>query len=173
VTATVEASQQSLLALRSSRVLPYPADPTGAFTRFGAYDDGRLLADHTEVRTTPTAAGRGVVAAVWVEPERWPPEPGQPLALRGTIGMWGGVDAPGLERWTLEAVDGLGRRTPLAAGGAPVEEQTLATWPGAASSPRPRLVVHLVDRVGRELRAERVLDPQPPPRDGPGPRIGP
>jgi hypothetical protein len=59
VTCTVEAAGDSLLTLRHSQVHPYPADPTGAFTRFAAWDDARLLADHTTVDT----AGRSLTAA--------------------------------------------------------------------------------------------------------------
>jgi len=52
-TCTVEASNDSTIEFHESIVDPYPQDPTGDFTRFGAYDRGRLLADQTPVNTTP------------------------------------------------------------------------------------------------------------------------
>ncbi len=73
-TCTIEATQASTIELRSSSVEPYPMDPTGQYTRFGAYDDGRLFADQTTVLTTPVLAARGLIVVSYVhEPPPSPP----------------------------------------------------------------------------------------------------
>ncbi len=73
-TCTIEATQQSTIELRSSSVEPYPIDPTGVWTRFGAYDDGRLFAEQTPVLTVPALDGRGLIAVSYLhEPPQSPP----------------------------------------------------------------------------------------------------
>lgn len=171
LTCTVEAAGDSLLALRHSQVLPYPADPTGAYTRFAAWDDARLFADHTTVDTTPLAGGRGSIAVVWIDPRPWPAPAGSAVDLWGTIGIFGDAEAPGLTSWTITAVDGLGDVLPVANGAGNAEETALASWVAPASGGPPRLLVQLSDTAGRSLTAARDLSlPMPPRRSTHGPR---
>ena len=63
---------------------PYPIDPPGAGTRFGAYDRGRLLADQTPVSTTPALGGEGLIAVSYLfDPPPHPPAPGVAVELHG------------------------------------------------------------------------------------------
>ena len=172
VTCTVEAVGDSRLTFHHSAVEPYPADPTGAFTRFAAWDDALLVADHTAVGTTPAAGGAGSIAVVWVEPSPWPPTDGGAIDLWGTVALFGDRTAPALSRWWIDAIDGRGHRTPVAEGAGNVEEDTLGTWTDPVEG--SRLVITLEDANGRRLSAYRELDVAPPPRaTGPSARRHP
>ena len=76
VTGTIEATHDSTIELHDSVADPYPQDPAGSFTRFGAYDRGRLLADQTPVNTTPALGGDGVIGVTFIVN---PPSPPRPL----------------------------------------------------------------------------------------------
>jgi len=152
-TCTVEAAHDATIRLHGSVVEPYPVDPTGQWTRFGAYDRGRLLADQTPVLTRPELAGQGLIAVTFlVDPPPQPPPPGAPVTLHGTAAQYS-LDpevAPG--RWRLEAVPAHSRHPRLlASGDGNVEEGTLATWEGADPTHNYQLRLVLVDGWGRTL----------------------
>ncbi len=162
LTCTVEATDAATLALHHAAVEPYPADPGGASTRFAAWDEALLVADHTTVATTPAAGGEGTIAVVWVEPTTWPPPSGMPVELWGTIALFGDLEAPALGHWQIDAIDARGHRTGVADGHGNVEEGLLGTWNDPVRD--ARLVVTLEDTAGRRVTAFRELDAVPPPR---------
>ena len=157
-TCTIEATQESTIVLRSSSVEPYPIDPTGAYTRFGAYDDGRLFADQTAVSTRPALAGRGLIAVSYVhEPPEFPPGPGG-VALVGSIAQFSLEPEVATGSWRLEAS---GRN-----GGAPVvigersenvEDDVLGIWSDANPSWDYRLQSVITDGLGRILVGNLVV----------------
>ena len=156
-TCTIEATQESTIELHSSSVEPYPADPTGGWTRFGAYDDGRLFADQTPVLTTPALAGRGLIAVSAVrEPPPSPPVGG--VTLVGSIAQFS-LDREVAEgRWRLEASGRDGGPPVLIGGGTEyVEEDVLGTWPGADPRVDHRLQSVLTDGLGRILVGNIVV----------------
>jgi len=167
LTCTVEATDAATLSLHHTAVEPYPTDPSGAFTRFAAWDEALLVADHTTVTSTPAAGGGGTIAVVWVEPTTWPPAAGEPVELWGTVAMFGDVGAPSLAHWQIDVIDARGLRTRVAEGRGDVEQGLLGTWSDPVRG--ARLVVTLEDAAGRRVSAFRELDAVPPPRPaGPG-----
>jgi hypothetical protein len=162
LTCTVEATDDAVLQLHHSAVEPYPADLEGTVTRFAAWDDAVLVADHTTVTTSPAAGGEGVIAVVWAEPSTWPPAGDEPVQLWGTVAMFGDASAPSLAGWWIDAIDPWGRRTRVTEGSGNVEDDVLGTW--SAPVRGARLVVTLEDATGRRVSAFRELDPAPVPR---------
>jgi len=162
LTCTVESTDTASLSLHHSAVEPYPTDPEGTFTRFAAWDQALLVADHTTVTTTPAVGGGGVIAVVWVEPQAWPPSSDDPIGLWGTVAMFSDADSPTLERWWIDAIDTRGHRTRIAEGVGNVEEDALGAWDDPVRG--ARLVVTLEDTTGRRVTAFRELDATPGPR---------
>lgn len=159
VTCTVEASQESTIELHSSVVEPYDVDPTGAWTRFGAYDDGRLLADQTVVGTTPALAGRGLIAVSGIElPPAEPPGPGESVDITGSVGLYSLDPAVAEGRWRFQVSARDGRPAEvLASGTAPVENGPLGTWSDADPRLDHRLQTVLTDGLGRTLVGSLVV----------------
>ena len=135
-TCTIEATQESTIELRSSSVEPYPADPTGAWTRFGAYDDGRLFADQTPVLTTPALAGRGLIAVSYVhEPPQSPPV--------GSVTLVGSIAQFSLDPEVAAGRGGSRLRTGTAvrrssSAAEPNTSRTMSSGPGPMPNPRGR-----------------------------------
>ncbi len=156
-TCTIESSQESTIELRSSLVDPYPHDPTGAWTRFGAYDDGRLFADQTPVLTTPALGGRGLIAVTYLhEPPQSPPTVSATLV--GSAAQFSLDPEVAAGSWWLEATDRTGG-APMRIGGGEeyVEDGILGTWSGADSSLDYRLQTTLTDGLGRTLVGNLVV----------------
>jgi len=156
-TCTIEASQESTIELRSSIVEPYPIDPTGVWTRFGAYDDGRLFADQTPVLTTPALGGRGLIAVNYLhEPPQSPPAGS--VTLVGSVAQFSLDPEVAAGSWRLEATDRTGG-VPMRIGGGEeyVEDGILGTWSGADSSLDYRLQTTLTDGLGRTLVGNLVV----------------
>jgi len=152
VTCTLEASQNATLEMHHGFAKPYPIDTTGAFTRAGAYDEARLLLDHTPLTSTPVVGGQGAIGVTW-----WgdpPPgaftQPGQPIW--GTAAVFGLTDGPVLSRWRLERRSiRTGRVRLLAEGRGNFEEQVLAVVPdGLLTEPHEDRLV-LTDSWDRVL----------------------
>ena len=163
-TCTIEATQESTIELHSSIVDPYPLDPTGAFTRFGAYDDGRLLADQTPVMTTPALDGRGLIAVSYIhEPPQSPPVGG--VTLVGSIAQFSLDPDVSAGSWRFEA-SGRDGGVPVHLGGGTVyiEDDVLGTWSGANPALDYRLQATLTDGLGRTLVGNIVVP-------GSGPRV--
>ena len=150
VTCTIEAANDGTIELHDSVADPYPQDPTGSFTRFGAYDRGRLLADQTPVNTTPALGGDGVIAVTFIaNPPDSPPV--TPTTLMGTIGLFS-LGEPALESWRLEAIPRrAGHAVPIAEGASNVEEDEIAVWSGADPGVDQLLRTVLTDSLGRTL----------------------
>lgn len=156
-TCTIEATQESAIELHSSSVEPYPSDPTGVFTRFGAYDDGRLLADQTPVLTTLALAGRGLIAVNFFhEPPAVPPV--------GTVTLIGSAAQFSLDpdvaagRWRLVASRGDGGVPVLIGSGeGNVEDDVLGIWSDADPALHYRLQTILTDGLGRTLVGNLVV----------------
>ncbi len=157
-TCTIEASQESVMTLRHSLVLLNEYDPSGAYTRFGAYDEALLLADHTVVETTPSLGGDGVIAYTWIEQvPAGPPGPGQSLLLSGSAALYS-LGEPLLSGWRLQAVPFADRPAVLIAGGdGNVEEAELGVWQDADPSLDYQLRIELDDSRGRRLRGGKTV----------------
>ncbi len=151
VTCTIEAANDGTIELHDSVADPYPQDPTGSFTRFGAYDRGRLLADQTPVNTTPALGGDGVIAVTFIaNPPDSPPV--TPTTLMGTVGLFSLGGGPVLESWRLEAIPRrAGHAVPIADGVSNVEEDEIAVWSGADPGVDQLLRTVLTDSLGRTL----------------------
>jgi hypothetical protein len=151
VTCTVEATQNGTIEFHSSSIQPYPQDPTGAFTRFGAYDRGRLLVDQTPVATTPALGGDGVIAVTMLA--NLPPHPpADAYPLRGSIGLYSLDGGPELVSWRLESIPrSSGQAEPISGGTAGVEDGQIGVWPGAERGVDHLLRTVLVDSWGRRL----------------------
>lgn len=163
-TCTVEASDDGLIELHHSVVEPYPQDPTGDFTRFGAYDRGRLLADQTPVNTTPMLGGDGVIGVTFIAN---PPEhpPSTLTTLIGFAALFALENGPQLDQWRLEVVSRRGGTSSVIGEGvANVENGELGEWSGADPAVGVLLRTVLTDSLGRNLTGRQwVL--------GDGPRI--
>jgi hypothetical protein len=150
-TCTVEASDDGVIELHHSVVEPYPQDPTGDFTRFGAYDRGRLLADQTTVNTTPILGGDGVIGVTFISN---PPEhpPSTLTTLIGFAALFALEDGPQLDRWRLEVVSRRGgTSTVIGEGVANVENGELGEWSGSEPGVDVLLRTVLTDSWGRSL----------------------
>jgi len=172
VTCTVEASQEATIELHSSEARPYPIDPTGAWTRFGAYDRGRLLADQTPVLTTPALGGEGLIAVSYIfDPPDHPPAPGVALELHGIAAQFSLSDQLVPGSWRLEADPVGGAPEVLGSGEGNVEEGLLGVWRDAIPWQSYQLRIVLTDRSGRALSGRRpVPDVRPPPPEASAPR---
>ena len=173
VTSTIEATHDSTIELHDSVADPYPQDPTGSFTRFGAYDRGRLLADQTPVNTTPALGGDGVIGVTFVVN---PPSttPNVPVALFGTVGLFSLGGGPVLESWRLESVPRrAGHAVPIADGNRNIEEDEIAVWSGADPGVDQLLRTVLTDSWGRTLVGRVKVRGNGPPLLGGGGRRSP
>ncbi|MEX1310308.1 MAG: hypothetical protein AB1Z65_07815 [Candidatus Sulfomarinibacteraceae bacterium] len=156
-TCTIEATQEAAIVLRQSSAEPYPLDPTGAWTRFGAYDDGRLLADQTGVFTTPALDGRGLIAVAYLEdPPEFPPG-GAGVALFGSVGQYSLDPGVAAGSWRLESSDRGGAAVVIGEGSGNVENGFLGEWSGADPAVDHRLQTVLTDGLGRTLVGNLVV----------------
>ncbi len=156
-TCTIEAAQASTIELHSSIVDPYPIDPTGVWTRFGAYDGGRLFADQTPVATTPALAGRGLIAVSYVSDPPQSPPAGS-VTLVGAVAQFSLDPEVAAGSWRLEASSRDGG-TPVLIGGGDeyVEDDVLGAWSDANPSLDSRLQTTLTDGLGRTLVGNLVV----------------
>ncbi len=156
-TCTIEASQTSAIELRTSIVDPYPGDPAGVWTRFGAYDDGRLLADQTQVLTTPALGGRGLIAVAFLHQPPQSPPAGS-LTLVGTVAQFSLDPTVAAGSWRLEA-SGRGGGVPVLIGGGEeyVEDDVLGIWSSADPNLDHRLQTTFTDGLGRTLVGNLVV----------------
>ena len=166
ITCTVEASQEAKIELHGSEVRPYPVDPTGEWTRFGAYDLGRLLADQTPVSTTPALGGEGLIAVSFLlDPPEHPPAPGVALELHGVAAQFSLSDRLVPGSWRIEADPVGGEPRVLGSGEGNVEEGLLGVWQDAIPWQSYQLRVVLTDRSGRALSGRLpvpAIRPPPP-----------
>lgn len=172
VTGTIEATHASTIELHDSLADPYPLDPTGSFTRFGAYDRGRLLADQTPVNTTPALGGEGVIGITYiVNPQPIPPA--TPVMLFGSVGLFS-LGEPELESWRLEAVPRrAGHAVPIGDGDSNIEEDDIAVWSGADPGVDQLLRTVITDTWGRTLVGRVKIRGIGPPIRGDGGRRSP
>jgi len=151
ITCTVEATQDAAIELHHSVVEPYATDPEARFTRFGAYDRGRLLADHTSVATIPVLDGKGVIAVAYIaDPPPVPPGAGAPVELDGWAAVMSLDEDLARSGWRLDAVPRLGGvPVPIATGDGNVEGGALGAWGGADPAVDHLLQLTLWDGWGR------------------------
>jgi len=165
-TCDVQATGDGTLVLEASRALPYPQDPEGLWTRFGAYDRARILIAQSEVGSRIEALGQGVIGlAALAPPPAVPPGPGQRVTLLGWAGLYGAPGSPASGgRWRLEAVPtGARVGAVLGEGAEPVEGGELGSWGGADPSRGYELRLVLTDAWGRSLTARWPVPAAPPP----------
>lgn len=159
-TCDVQAAGGATIALHSSTLLPYPQDPTGASTRYGAFDNARLLLDTTPTSTTAALGGRGLIAACWISnPPPAPPGNGSVARLRGTIAQYSLDSSVATGKWRLEAKPktGGGASSILGEGTGNVQEHLLGTWTGADTSFDYQLRTILIDGLGRKLTGRLTI----------------
>ena len=152
-TCDIQASGRATIELHDCDAEPYPNDPTGAATRFGAFDEARLFADQTQVNTTTALGGSGLIAVAWIEnPPAAPPAHGQPVTLFGGAALYSLAGGPAPGYWRLGAVRH-GSREALQLGRGPTQDGRiqLATWDGANSAAAYELRLVLTDAWGRTL----------------------
>lgn len=157
ITCTVEATQDATIELHGSAVEPYAVDPNGEFTRFGAYDRGRLLADHTSVATIPALSGQGLIAVTYIaNPPPAPPGPGSSVDLTGWAAVVTLDEQLALSAWRLEVVPRRGGiPAVLATGASNVEDGALGVWSDADPRVDQLLLLTLSDGWGRQLVGRR------------------
>jgi len=152
-TCTIEATQKSTIELHRSQVEPYPSHPSGDWTRFGAYDEGRLLADHTPVNTTPALGGSGLIAVTFLaNPPANPPGPGSPADLSGYVAQFSADETLIQGGWRIEAVPLAGGPSQLVSTGTEnVEDGSLGQWSSSDPEHDQVLVFELTDGWNRTL----------------------
>ncbi len=152
LTTTVEAAQDSTIELHASAVRPYPQDATGEWTRFGAYDNARLLADHTSVETIPALGGDGVIAVTALSDAPAAPPADVPAVLHGWVAIFS-LGTPALTSWRLDVLPGAGGLpTILGEGEHNVEDNgELAAWFPSSPNVDHLLRIILTDSLGRTL----------------------
>jgi hypothetical protein len=153
-TCTIQASGGSTIELHSCSVEPYPGDVTGAYTRFGAYDDARLFADQTPVlKPTPALGGNGLIAVTWIQDAPSSPPPGAAVTLHGIAALFSLAGGLTVGHWRLEAVPRWSHATyVLGQGDAGNEDaKELGTWGGADPLRNYSLRLTLTDGLGRQL----------------------
>jgi hypothetical protein len=149
-TSTIEAAQDATIELSHSAVEPHPIDPTGVFTRFGAYDQARLYAHHTTVDTTPDLGGQGLIAVSFITNVPSEPPGGTPVSLFGSVAMFS-LDGPTIAEWRLEVSGKGGLPELIASEDSNVEEEVLGVWGGANPEVGHQLRIVLTDSWSRSL----------------------
>lgn len=152
-TCDVQASDNAVMSLHRSKLLPYPGDPTGAYTRYGAYDTARLLVDTSPVSTTAALGGRGLIALCRIRnPPSHPPGIDTVVSLRGTAAQYSLDSSVAPGRWRLEAkAQAGGPPTMLGEGQGNIQSGDLGRWTGADPSADYQLLTVLIDGLGRKL----------------------
>ncbi|MGE5236071.1 MAG: hypothetical protein ACM3O7_06975 [Acidobacteriota bacterium] len=157
-TCDVQASDDATLVVSRSQLLPYPHDATGALTRFGAFDRGRLLLVQTPTSTTATAGGSGLVAfAALADPPLFPPAGA--AALSGTLASFS-LDPRLLpQQWRLQAFcRGEPGGTLIADGDDNLVDAPIGVWSGADPGTACELRATITDASGRALTATWPVD---------------
>ncbi len=168
-TCTIEAAQDTTIELHNCSAEPYPLDATGEFTRFGAYDRARLLADMTPVYTTPALGDQGIIAVTaFADPPALPPA-GSTM-LQGSAAIFSLDEAPTLKSWQIEVIPSLGGLPEFIAEGVTnVEEDEFGVWSNANPNYDHLLRIILTDSLGRTFEgvhrvlgtASQIRDPNP------------
>lgn len=167
-TCDVQVSNEARMQLHACDVLPYPQDPTGEYTRFGAHDSAVLLLDHTSATSTPTLGGDGVIGVTWLsEVPASPPQAGESVSLAGTLAVYTQSTFAHSVSWRIRAVSQTApsqahKANPtlpgvvVAQGAGNVEAGFLGSWQGPAGRDC-RLVLELQDPFGRTLTGYRDI----------------
>ena len=152
-TCDVQASDRSTMTLRRCKLLPYPLDPTGAYTRCGAFDTARILLDATALKTTPALGDKGLIAAAWIANlPAHPPGQGEVVRLSGTAAQYSLSDSVAPGRWRLDAVKlDDGSRITLGRGEGDISGGLLGTWTDGDPSSDYELRIVLTDGLNRKL----------------------
>jgi hypothetical protein len=159
-TCDVQISREASAILRDSILLPYPLDPDGTFTHFGAHDTARLHLDRTPVQSIPSLGGKGVIAVTWLtDPPASPPTTRTPVVLHGYGAIYS-LD-PIAKRMvrklkTYPTGSRLGRL--VGWGTSNVEDGVLGKWRSAKPGIDYELVLTLRDGLRRSYTS-RVLVP--------------
>jgi len=170
-TCDIQASGEATIELHGCLAHPYPDDPDGSFTRFGAFDKARILADQTDVTTTPALGGTGLIGVTWIEnPPAEPPRPGTGVVLYGGAALFSlpGGPAPGTWR-TVVAGDG-DAGTVIGSGATGDGRMQLGVWAGADPAASYQVRVVLTDAWQRTLTGTLDVPAVRQPRPVPVPR---
>lgn len=165
ITCTVEAGNSSVLEFHHSQIRPYEVDPTGDFTRFGAFDEAVLFVHQTTVDSTIALEESGLIAVSYLN-SLPPVPPSEPFELAGTIGLFSRDPEVGTGRWTIEAIEHIGSDSEVLAHGTDnVDNDFLALWSGHPDR-ATSLVMTLTDGrdrtiLGSHLVRNRFGEPAP------------
>jgi hypothetical protein len=151
VTCDVQVTGDGSAVLRNCLVLPYPADTSGAFTYFGAYDQASLHLDGTPALSTPRLEGQGaIVVTSLTDPPASPPPKGFPVTLHGWAAIYSLDPEAGIKWWKLKSHRvGTYRKKLLEEGESNVEGGILGTWRRAKEHADYKLILILKDKMRR------------------------
>jgi hypothetical protein len=155
LTCDVQVTGDASTVFRDCLVLPYPHDPTGAYTHFGAYDRASLHLDRTPALSTPRLDGQGTIAVTSItDPPASPPPNGSPVTVHGWAAIYSLDPRAGMRSWKLKAhrVD-TNRSRLLKRGRSNVEGETLGTWRRAKEHHDYELILMLRDKMRRRYES--------------------
>jgi hypothetical protein len=157
-TCDVQISREASAILRDSALLPYPADPDGTFTHFGAHDTATLHLDRTPALSTPSLGGKGVIAVTWItDPPASPPTTRTPVVLHGYGAIYSlNTIAKRVVRNLKAYPVGSPWGRQLGWGVSNVEGGVLGKWQGAKPGTDYELVLTLKDGL-RHTYTSRIL----------------
>ncbi|OGP71053.1 MAG: hypothetical protein A2W09_06460 [Deltaproteobacteria bacterium RBG_16_50_11] len=156
----VQISREASAILRDSALLPYPADPDGTFTHFGAHDTATLHLDRTPAQSTPSLGGKGVIAVTWItDPPPSPPTTRTPVVLHGYGAIYS-LDT--IAKRVVRNLKAYPAGSPwgrlLGWGMSIVEDGVLGKWQSAKPGTDYELVLTLKDGL-RRTYTSRILIP--------------
>jgi hypothetical protein len=159
-TCDVQISKEASAVLRDSALLPYPADPDGTFTHFGAHDTATLHLDRTPALSTPSLGGKGVIAVTWItDPPASPPTTRTPVLLHGYGVIYSlNTTAMRVVRNLKAYAVGSPWGRLLGWGTSNVEDGVLGKWQSAKPGTDYELVLTLKDGL-RHTYTSRILIP--------------
>lgn len=155
LTCDVQVTGDASAVFRDCLVLPYPSDPTGAYTHFGAYDHASLHLDRTPAVSTPRLDGQGTIAVTWItDPPASPPPNGSPVTVHGWAAIYSLDPREGMRLWKLKAHRvGTHRSRLLKRGRSNVEGEILGTWRRAKEHHDYELILILRDEMRRHYES--------------------
>ncbi len=150
-TCDVQTTGSASAVFRDCTLLPYPQDPTGAYTRLGIYDQSVAHLDRTSVLTNPILGQQGEAVLTWItDVPAHPPGRGDRFDLHGYAAVYSLDSAIAMKKWKLKKhrVGGSNTRR-IGKGRANVENGYLGTWKGRKPGADFELTLKIKDTQGR------------------------
>ena len=149
-TCTVQATDNSRMTLLDSLVLPYPEDPQGLWTRFGAYDEAILHLGQTPAISVPDLGGSGAIILTYLaNAPSAPPPKANPVQLTGFAALYCLDGSRALKKWSLKAKRPNRRGGKIIGEGTSnVESGVLGSWGVKNTSKKRLLILKVKDSEG-------------------------